>query len=239
MKKLLSLIILGLLLSGNVYANKIPNLTNSIWKTAQKENKWRNSDFNVEFFENGICKSLDIEKCTWEQNKNRLKFTFNDEAIYNVILVDDTWKGTARNNNANRSWDTYGKAISIQSWGDVAEKPKKQEQSIEFNIKQKKEQCKAIGFKPETEKFADCVLRLVELDVKQQQSNKIAQAKQSGNDALVKQLQRQQYDRGTDALLNLGQQLLNPGTTNSNIYMPQTQRCTIQGFGTFAKMVCR
>ena len=44
MKKLLSLIILGLLLSGNVYANKIPNLTNSIWKTAQKENKWRNSE---------------------------------------------------------------------------------------------------------------------------------------------------------------------------------------------------
>ena len=113
------------------------------------------------------------------------------------------------------------------------------ENNISFNIKQKKEQCKAIGFKPETEKFADCVLRLVELDVKQQQSNKIAQAQQSGNDALVKQLQRQQYDRGTDALLNLGQQLLNPQTTNSNIYMPQTQRCTIQGFGSFAKMVCR
>ena len=112
-------------------------------------------------------------------------------------------------------------------------------QEIMFTIKDKREQCEAIGFKPETEKFADCVLRLVELDVKKQQSNKIAQAQQSGNDALVKQLQRQQYDRGTDALLNLGQQLLNPGTTNSNIYMPQTQRCTIQGFGTFAKMVCR
>ena len=111
--------------------------------------------------------------------------------------------------------------------------------SINFTIKDKKEQCEEIGFKPQTEKFADCVLRLVELDVKQQQSNKIAQAQQSGNDALVKQLQRQQYDRGTDALLNLGQQLLNPGTTNSNIYMPQTQRCTIQGFGTFANMVCR
>ena len=102
---------------------------------------------------------------------------------------------------------------------------------ITFNIKEKKEQCEAIGFKPETEKFADCVLRLVELDVKQQQSEKIAQAQNSGNDALVKQLQKQQYDRGTDALLNLGQQLLNPKKTNSNIYMPKTQRCTIQGFG--------
>ena len=82
-------------------------------------------------------------------------------------------------------------------------------------------------------------MRLVELDVKTQQQNQINQAQNSGNDALVKQLQQQQYDRGTDALLNLGQQLLNPRTTNSNVYMPQTQRCTIQGFGTFAKMVCR
>ena len=108
-----------------------------------------------------------------------------------------------------------------------------------FNIKVKREQCEAIGFKPETEKFADCVLRLVELDVKQQQSDKIAQAQQSGNDALVKQLQRRNNLESSQALINLGQQLLNPGTTNSNIYMPQTQRCTIQGFGSFAKMTCR
>ena len=48
------------------------------------------------------------------------------------------------------------------------------------------------------------------MDVKKQQSNKIANAQNSGNEALVKQLQRQEYDRGTDALLNLGQQLLQP-----------------------------
>lgn len=113
------------------------------------------------------------------------------------------------------------------------------DEAIMFNIKVKREQCEAIGFKPETEKFADCVLRLVELDVKQQQSDKIAQAQQSGNDALVKQLQRRNNLESSQALINLGQQLLNPGTTNSNIYMPQTQRCTIQGFGSFAKMTCR
>ena len=112
-------------------------------------------------------------------------------------------------------------------------------EDINFTIKDKKEQCTAIGFEPATEKFADCVLRLVELDVKKQQSNKIAHAQNSGNDALVRQLKQQQYDRGTDVLLNLGQQLLKPKQYNSNIYMPQTQRCTIQGFGTFAKIVCR
>ena len=39
-----------------------------------------------------------------------------------------------------------------------------------------REQCEVIGFKPETEKFADCVLRLVELDVKRQNQNQIVVA---------------------------------------------------------------
>tara|TARA_B100000963_G_C22408963_1_gene572355 strand:- start:2 stop:754 length:753 start_codon:yes stop_codon:yes gene_type:complete len=127
----------------------------------------------------------------------------------------------------------------VNNLNNPGKKSSDNSQGITFNIKQKKEQCKAIGFKPETEKFADCVLRLVELDVKTQQQNQIAQAQNSGNDALAKQLQKQNYDRGTDVLLNLGQQLLKPKQYNSNIYMPKTQRCTIQGFGSFAKMVCR
>ena len=43
-------------------------------------------------------------------------------------------------------------------------------ENIEFDINDKKQQCEIIGFKPETEKFADCVLRLVELDVKKKNS---------------------------------------------------------------------
>jgi len=139
----------------------------------------------------------------------------------------------------NQKYKVFLQKLENKRAEETQQKQEAQQEAIMFTIKDKREQCEAIGFKPETEKFADCVLRLVELDVKKQQSNKIANAQNSGNDALVKQLQRQQYDRGTDALLNLGQQLLNPRTTNSNIYMPQTQRCTIQGFGTFAKIVCR
>ena len=113
------------------------------------------------------------------------------------------------------------------------------DEAIMFNIKVKREQCEAIGFKPETEKFADCVLRLVELDVKQQTQNQIAVAQNNGNDALVKQLKRQSDLQSSQALIDLGQQLMNPKRYNSNIYMPQTQRCTMQGFGTFATMRCR
>ena len=110
---------------------------------------------------------------------------------------------------------------------------------IMFTIKDKREQCEAIGFKPETEKFADCVLRLVELDVKKQTQNQIVNAQNSGNEALVRQLERQNNIQSSQALIDLGQQLMKPKQYNSNIYLPQTQRCTIQGFGTFAKMVCR
>jgi hypothetical protein len=109
---------------------------------------------------------------------------------------------------------------------------------ITFNIKQKKEQCEAIGFKPETDKFADCVLRLVELDVKQQTQNQIVSAQNSGNDALVKQLERQNNLQSSQALINLGQQLMNPKQYNSNIYMPQTRRCTVSGFGATSVVRC-
>jgi hypothetical protein len=111
-------------------------------------------------------------------------------------------------------------------------------QSIEFNIAEKKEQCEAIGFKPETDKFADCVLRLVELDVKQQTQNQIVSAQNSGNDALVKQLERQNNLQSSQALINLGQQLMNPKQNNSNIYMPQTRRCTVSGVGVTSVVRC-
>ena len=107
-----------------------------------------------------------------------------------------------------------------------------------FTIKDKREQCEAIGFKPETEKFADCVLRLVELDIKQQTQNQITSAQNSGNNALVKQLERQNNLQSSQALIDLGQQLMKPKQYNSNIYMPQTRRCTVSGFGVTSVVRC-
>ena len=109
---------------------------------------------------------------------------------------------------------------------------------LSFTIKDKKEQCEAIGFKPETEKFADCVLRLVELDVKQQTQNQKTVAQNNGNDALVKQLERQNNLQSSQALIDLGQQLMKPKQYNSNIYMPQTRRCTVSGFGVTSVVRC-
>jgi len=157
----------------------------------------------------------------------------NESRIEVNIFDRNIWQSEVKYNQER------SKENSITCDGANSINSNSQSVDISFNIKQKREQCEAIGFEPETEKFADCVLRLVELDVKDQQNNKIVSAESSGNQALVDELKKQRDFESTQYLLNLGKELRNPQTTNSNIYMPQTQRCTIQGFGTFAKMVCR
>jgi len=108
-----------------------------------------------------------------------------------------------------------------------------------LDIYKKKRECDSIGYKRQTEKFADCVLRLVELDVEKQIKNKIVIAETNGSLELANQLRRQNNIQSSQALIQLGQQLMNPKRYNSNIYMPQTQRCIINGFGSFATMRCR
>ena len=83
------------------------------------------------------------------------------------------------------------------------------------------------------------MLRLVELDVRKQQDQKIASAQNSGNMEIANQLLQMRNDNNAQYLMNLGQQLLKPQQFNSNIYLPQTQNCFLQGFDSFAKMTCR
>ena len=96
---------------------------------------------------------------------------------------------------------------------------------INFNISEKKLQCEAIGFTPKTEKFADCVLKLVELDMKNQQSNNM----------ITSQNKSQSNQFMSNALLNLGQQLLQP---NSSINSPTTRNCTVRKFGNNSRVTC-
>ena len=105
---------------------------------------------------------------------------------------------------------------------------------ITFTIKDKKEQCTAIGFEPATEKFADCVLRLVELDVKSQQATQIALAQSQGNQQIVDQLKKQRNDQSSQYFLDLGQKLLNPQSTVS---APSTSTCTVSG-GVYKNITC-
>ncbi len=112
---------------------------------------------------------------------------------------------------------------------------KNEQQELMFTINDKKDQCEAIGFTPKTDKFADCVLRLVELDVKKQTSDKIAAAQNAGNQAIANQLQKQRRADSSRYLLDLGQKLLQP---NSSIYSPNTSRCRVNSFGNNYRVTC-
>ena len=228
MKKLLSIIVLGLLLSGNAYSEKYimknckPNSNNYLkhWgpsditidtnnKTVSWSNNIQNSDFDYESgnLQSGFTYKVspfwtDIEKsyAIYTYDPINSKVTVD---VYSPAIFSKKLKYQSISNDIAMTCDqTSTTTNNSQSAG------------ISFTIKDKKEQCAAIGFKPETDKFADCVLRLVELDVKKQQTNKISTAQNSGNDALAKQLKQQQYDRDTQYLLDLGQQLLQPKSSS-------------------------
>jgi len=106
---------------------------------------------------------------------------------------------------------------------------------INFTIKDKKEQCETIGFAPATEKFADCVLRLVELDVKNQQAKQIALAQSQGNQQVVTQLQNQRNDQSSQAFIDLGLKLLSPQSTAS---ARTTSSCRVIGSGAYKTVNC-
>ena len=117
----------------------------------------------------------------------------------------------------------------------LAKKNELEKIDIEFTIKDKKEQCTAIGFAPATEKFADCVLRLVELDVKSQQAAQIALAQSQGNQQVVTQLQNQTNNQSSQAFIDFGLKLLSPQSTVS---APSTSTCRVIGSGAFKTVNC-
>jgi hypothetical protein len=223
----------------NIIIYKYGNNYNALSLSGSKTNKvlWsvnKSSDNNYK----GKCTIIEYSHWTKKPKAEHsgqsldVNIYSDDNFNYSCSYYIQGWSGTV-NNNYSRVWPdnlvSYNSKFGNSSGSDS---------EITFNISQKREQCKAIGFKPETEKFSDCVLRLVELDVKQQTQTQIVSAESSGNNELANQLRRQNNLQSSQALINLGQQLMNPKQNNSNIYMPQTQRCTVSGFGATSVVRC-
>jgi hypothetical protein len=254
MKKLLMIVIFGLLIINNSNADIIK--LNNCKYIGKSENRNYTTNISIDTINKTLELSSEKGKKNYTVNHNS---TDNSYSTPSMILWETEslrHKYDFYPDKNQYIWSYYAKKMfknefqlkqqdlwQCNKFQIIAQKKNvttntTADNSIEFNIKQKKEQCEAIGFKPETEKFADCVLRLVELDVKQQTQNQIASAQNSGNDALVKQLERQNNLQSSQALINLGQQLMNPKQYNSNIYMPQTRRCTVSGFGVTSVVRC-
>ena len=130
--------------------------------------------------------------------------------------------------------DPYAKTLlaEVHKWESESQetlnRPKETDttkvKDITFDLDMKKKQCLAIGYTSSTDKFADCVLRLVELDVKEQLANKISLAQSQGNKKISDELKKQRNSQQGDYLIELGQKLLNPQSK-----VQRSKTCTVSG----------
>ncbi len=132
MKKLLGILVLGLLLSGNAYAERIPDMTDSMW-VVKHPKKW-----TLNFMANGKCtyKYRDIimrtfKDCRWKQDGNKVELTGND-GFFTLSMKVNGHSVSGSFTNINGLADPLtGKATYINNWltasvNSSGEKPKKQ-----------------------------------------------------------------------------------------------------------------
>ena len=269
MKKVIAIIVFGLLLSGNAYAEPNKNaqkelIANNIiyvgmnMKDFSKIMKtklgtslfWTSIEKKHSFYGANQAFGDDIDTMWYsfeltnkdEKKRSGFKWGIKLKKFKLTNIWDDPIKGydyhiKLSDNSTDKQSLITEKSIIQNNQNYLASKKiedEKIKKDITFTIKDKKEQCTAIGFEPATEKFADCVLRLVELDVKTQQTNQIALAQSQGNQQIADQLKKQRSDQSSQYFLDLGQKLLNPQSTVS---APSTSTCTISG-GVYKNISC-
>ena len=246
MKKL-GIIILGLLLSSNAYADE-PRVWYKNENTIHIAHKTHFIDWHTDVERVAIahCSSHD-KYMFWVQTTRggapiNKHYKAKIKSSYKGSWVTEIFCSKERLSYApNDSFVPGAKIFKTNYVGEEEKRAEEEKQRAEaiasgditFTINDKKEQCEAIGFTPQTDKFADCVLRLVELDVKSQQANQIALAESQGNQQVADELRKQRNQQGGQYLMDLGQKLLNPPTSKS------TTRCTVNTMGGVKTVSCR
>ena len=249
-KKLLGIVVLGLLLSVNAYAevyelkncryidskskNKNPGTANIMINTDSQKIDWETSGNSNTFdIKSGNIQSgfIFVQRPHFSDDKNSYsEWNFNvKNATVRVKVYATTVFGKKIKYNKG-----YSKIQDLDCDKNNLTNKNTQSAGISFTIKDKKEQCAAIGFKPATDKFADCVLRLVELDLQKQISNPTIVAQDSGNQAIVDELKRSNNMQQSQFLMNLSNQLLNPSSPASSM---SSSSCTVRG-GTIKTINC-
>jgi len=244
-KKLLGIIVLGLLLSGNGYAEmeKIYYGKNGSHKSGISKLSFCKIEV-PDSWDNGFCR----QKSKYINNDIEINHGWDDNGIEKFAIFTDVTRSIKKCHFSCGKPKQIGDgnffaiANSIQEAEQIINNlqnpsinSNSQTKDLTFTIKDKKEQCTAIGFAPATEKFADCVLRLVELDVKSQQAAQIALAQSQGNQQVVTQLKKQNNSRSSDAFIELGLKLLSPQSTVS---APTTTNCRVIGSGAYKTVNC-
>ena len=114
MKKLLAIIVLGLLLSGNAYAG---SFVGTKWEITSIPIQSNNRPYTVEFLKGGKCKfkqdkpDSDIDlRCVWKKIDEELFYTINDYSFLEAIISGKKIRGTGYNKKGHK-WKLIGEHI--------------------------------------------------------------------------------------------------------------------------------
>ena len=201
MKKLLGIIVLGLLLSGNAYAK------DDIHQVLLKNELvvlYEGEEWSLKFLANNKMlsnwKGETTDKFTWKK--------LGKSGLYEI---------KHQNTNTPQYWEINlsNRIFKITDTSNVVTthtilKPKDERaQKIEMAsmINKAKDTCKSLGFKEGTEKFADCSLKLYSQSVElaaEQNKQVVMQPQSSGSNVITI------YDpvRDSNALMNKGMKML-------------------------------
>ena len=132
MKKLLWILVLGLLWSGNVHSAKYPSLNNSIIKFIHQDD---GRSYVIELLEGGICyykvnngkrRGGKAKKCSWIQNINKFEIQFNNRFIVHAGELTDSGNFISGSyNNTKGERGIFRGSIKSNKW--VGLNPKQKE----------------------------------------------------------------------------------------------------------------
>jgi len=111
MKKLLGILVLGLLWCNVVFAG---SLVNTKWEFTPVPMKSNNMPYTIIFLHNDECiykgTSKGVITCVWKSFGNELYYTINDHSFTEVIVSGKSARGNGHNNNGDE-WKVIGKRI--------------------------------------------------------------------------------------------------------------------------------
>jgi len=194
--------VLGLLLSGNAYAERIVDMTNSVWKDT-KGNYFGvaigGMKYKYNFFEGGSCtyQYWDLiyrtgDDCEWSQNGNKVLIDYGavwrnncQEGIISgrTIAWHEVYCGT--NDPLDGTKKKMSKAKFVEKYLDNTNNKNSIGIIKKTSLTDKKNTCKEIGFSPNTDPFANCVLKLMEIE--ENQANRSSQEQIANAQSLIEQ----------------------------------------------------
>lgn len=219
MKKILSIIILGLLFSGNAYAETLYYDCKQVSNSASHE--------YVRYIINSGSDKLNVSY-KWNDDyynkyigKRIVSGSPKKSSTDRKIISDNgkTMTVSHKDSNIKFNYETDGKVFigkrhvlnCFKTSKFLSDGEKKQVEMASM-IDKAKDTCKSLGFKEGTEKFSDCSLKLYSQSVElaaEQNKTVVMQPQSSGSNVMTI------YDpvRDSNALMNKGMKMLSGGCT--------------------------